>query len=914
MEVDQQPPAQPQQPPAAPVAPPLTPGTLSRIEEEGDGKQQQPAPIQLPGRPAPAPTASALPAQAPAVASTSGETPRKMDDSEANAAAATLAGVAASAASAAAAAAAPAPAPATATPPTGERPPGSFDPAAPNAVNGLPNPLPANYDKTQPICANCATQTTPLWRRSHDSTHILCNACALFFKMKGRPRPISLKTDVIKSRNRSKGKSTSKDRGGKSAVANSSAAALASPAARGTSKERGESMTRSGDGRKSGPGGAGADDDQDMADGRTKPFGEGALDGGDARKARKVMPTGPMPPYGMPYPGYPYPYPYPHGPHPHGHQPYPPPRSRSRSSDPTRRGQSIDARQRGVGGSASPATEGTPVPVPGAPPIPHLPYGYPGFIPGQPLPEGYPGYPPFYPYGPPPAGFNPGQPPPYYPAPFAHPAAALAHAASLHPPAAITHAQSDSRSHSPAAESRPSSTRGSQSPPHSSAPPALAAPPAPQSWYPHPNPNYHLHQPHTHSPLAGPRPAVSRNGSGSPATVPKPPAAEDDPNGRVTLAPIVGGTSNSGSDAETVRATSEEKAIHLPSIAAVSAGPPAFPTLASATTVSRHTSLFDSRASVGSAAVPPPTATRERGASISSASPSASGSSEGLRSPETTSRALAPSWASLGGASLGGTPSDERRGRPEKRFDDYGLAASTSGKGKGREAAMDNVDEVDELDDDLAPPGEGGSSSGGSHSRARMNGVEAGLGELRVSSQLLQAQRTLGSPAPATGAVGSGAHRLAGSSRSRSRVRGENERGRSRGVLGGPSVRTNSASGTSRVRGSSSASSSAGGGVRGREGTAGLAVPGREHWPADAHAEMARLKTKISELTFLNGLMQSRLAQLEGPGRVPRNVMTSLTAETPRPDPDEMLFHGDEEDEEMGRPEPIEEEAPTGYE
>ncbi|KAL7338508.1 hypothetical protein BJY59DRAFT_653086, partial [Rhodotorula toruloides] len=46
------------------------------------------------------------------------------------------------------------------------------------------------------------SQTTPLWRRSHDSTHILCNACALFFKMKGRPRPISLKTDVIKSRNR----------------------------------------------------------------------------------------------------------------------------------------------------------------------------------------------------------------------------------------------------------------------------------------------------------------------------------------------------------------------------------------------------------------------------------------------------------------------------------------------------------------------------------------------------------------------------------------------------------------------------------------------------------------------------------------------------------------------------------------
>lgn len=157
--------------------------------------------------------------------------------------------------------------------------------------------------------------------------------------------------------------------------------------------------------------------------------------------------------------------------------------------------------------------------------------------------------------------------------------------------------------------------------------------------------------------------------------------------------------------------------------------------------------------------------------------------------------------------------------------------------------------------------------------------------------------------------------------RSRSRARGENERGRSRGVLGGPSARNSSQSGTSRVRGSSSAgSSTGGGGVRGREGTAGAAASslapsgGREHWPADAVSELTRLKTKISELTFLNGLMQSRLAQLEGPERprVPSRTMTSLTAETPRPD---MEYVGEEgEDEEMGRPEPIQEEVPEGYE
>ncbi|GAA5825686.1 hypothetical protein JCM3770_002799, partial [Rhodotorula araucariae] len=92
--------------------------------------------------------------------------------------------------------------------------------------------------------------------------------------------------------------------------------------------------------------------------------------------------------------------------------------------------------------------------------------------------------------------------------------------------------------------------------------------------------------------------------------------------------------------------------------------------------------------------------------------------------------------------------------------------------------------------------------------------------------------------------------------------------------------------------------------------TPGGSISGRD-WPAEAVAEVQRLRTKISELTFLNGLMQSRLAQLEGPGRVPRHVMTSLTAETPRPDPDEMLY---DEDEEMDRPEPIEEEVPPGFE
>ncbi|UNI21602.1 GATA zinc finger protein 3 [Purpureocillium takamizusanense] len=54
-----------------------------------------------------------------------------------------------------------------------------------------------------PVCQNCTTSTTPLWRRDEFGA-VLCNACGLFLKLHGRPRPISLKTDVIKSRNRVK--------------------------------------------------------------------------------------------------------------------------------------------------------------------------------------------------------------------------------------------------------------------------------------------------------------------------------------------------------------------------------------------------------------------------------------------------------------------------------------------------------------------------------------------------------------------------------------------------------------------------------------------------------------------------------------------------------------------------------------
>ena len=80
-------------------------------------------------------------------------------------------------------------------------PPLSKSSSTTNLQNGNNN---SGSGDSPTTCTNCFTQTTPLWRRNPEGQP-LCNACGLFLKLHGVVRPLSLKTDVIKKRNRGSG-------------------------------------------------------------------------------------------------------------------------------------------------------------------------------------------------------------------------------------------------------------------------------------------------------------------------------------------------------------------------------------------------------------------------------------------------------------------------------------------------------------------------------------------------------------------------------------------------------------------------------------------------------------------------------------------------------------------------------------
>lgn len=87
----------------------------------------------------------------------------------------------------------------------------------PTLSSNEPNPQPARKLSTisstesetpdDISCSNCSTNNTSLWRRTHDGRQV-CNACGLFLRLHGIPRPLSLKTDVVKKRRRERASGT----------------------------------------------------------------------------------------------------------------------------------------------------------------------------------------------------------------------------------------------------------------------------------------------------------------------------------------------------------------------------------------------------------------------------------------------------------------------------------------------------------------------------------------------------------------------------------------------------------------------------------------------------------------------------------------------------------------------------------
>ncbi|XP_028329403.1 transcription factor GATA-6 [Gouania willdenowi] len=87
-------------------------------------------------------------------------------------------------------------------------------------MNGLSRPLIKPQKRTSTSrriglsCANCQTSTTTLWRRNAEGEPV-CNACGLYTKLHGVPRPLAMKKEGIQTRKR-KPKTLNKTKGSSS--------------------------------------------------------------------------------------------------------------------------------------------------------------------------------------------------------------------------------------------------------------------------------------------------------------------------------------------------------------------------------------------------------------------------------------------------------------------------------------------------------------------------------------------------------------------------------------------------------------------------------------------------------------------------------------------------------------------------
>lgn len=75
-------------------------------------------------------------------------------------------------------------------------------------MNGINRPLIKPQKRLQTTsrraglcCTNCHTSTTTLWRRNAEGEPV-CNACGLYMKLHGVPRPLAMKKESIQTRKR----------------------------------------------------------------------------------------------------------------------------------------------------------------------------------------------------------------------------------------------------------------------------------------------------------------------------------------------------------------------------------------------------------------------------------------------------------------------------------------------------------------------------------------------------------------------------------------------------------------------------------------------------------------------------------------------------------------------------------------
>ena len=73
--------------------------------------------------------------------------------------------------------------------------------ALPNSLSFRPDQgLEPDSQRGIPSCSHCSTTKTSLWRRR--GGRLVCNACALYEKLHGEPRPAHLLNQDIRKRNR----------------------------------------------------------------------------------------------------------------------------------------------------------------------------------------------------------------------------------------------------------------------------------------------------------------------------------------------------------------------------------------------------------------------------------------------------------------------------------------------------------------------------------------------------------------------------------------------------------------------------------------------------------------------------------------------------------------------------------------